>query len=80
MQALQSQQTAQQLEAKVALQASNDANKVNVTEDQLFPPNAQLGHCYSRVLTPATFKTVTDRTLVKPESEKIEIVADYLQR
>jgi len=37
----------------------------------LYPPNAQPGHCYARVLAPAKYKTVTEKVLVKDASEKI---------
>lgn len=47
---------------------SNDAN------NGLFPPNAKPGQCWSRVLEPATFKTTSERVLVKPESEAISIL------
>tara|TARA_R110001583_G_scaffold30866_2_gene106176 strand:+ start:36652 stop:37767 length:1116 start_codon:yes stop_codon:yes gene_type:complete len=73
IQKLQSQ--TKQLEAqKMAVsQVSSNTSKTDVS-DQLFPPNAQLGHCYSRVLTPATFRTITDKTLVKAESETVAII------
>jgi outer membrane murein-binding lipoprotein Lpp len=45
-----------------------------VVENQLFPPNAQPGHCYSRVLTPAIYETKSERVLVKPETETVSIV------
>jgi len=41
---------------------------------ELFPPNAQPGQCWSRVLTPAKFVTNSERVLVKPESESISIL------
>ncbi len=45
---------------------------------ELFPPNPQPGHCYSRVLTPATYKTNSEQVLVKPETQTISIVpAEY---
>jgi hypothetical protein len=66
IQKLQSQQS----QTVVASPVSSNTD----VSDQLFPPNAQLGHCYSRVLTPATFKTITDKTLVKPQSETVAII------
>ena len=42
--------------------------------NQLFPPNAEPGHCYSRVLNPAVYKTNTSSVMVKPESEIISII------
>jgi len=45
---------------------------------ELFPPNAQPGQCWSRVLTPAQYTTNTQRVLVSPASEDISIVpAEY---
>jgi len=46
----------------------------SIVENQLFPPNAQPGHCYSRVLTPSVYKTKTDSVLFKPESATIDII------
>lgn len=43
-------------------------------ENPLFPPNAQPGHCYSRVLTPAIYETKSERVLVKPETQTVSIV------
>jgi hypothetical protein len=42
------------------------------------PPKAQLGECYSKVMVPAEYKTVTERLMTQEESERIEIVpAEY---
>lgn len=41
--------------------------------DGLFPPNAKLGHCYSRVLMPAQYRTTTDKVMVQPASESVSI-------
>jgi hypothetical protein len=38
------------------------------------PPNAKAGECYAKVFVPPTFRTVTERVLVKAASEQIEIV------
>ncbi len=40
----------------------------------LFPPNAKPGHCYARVLIPATWGQTTDKVLVREASERVEIV------
>ena len=42
--------------------------------DELFPPNAEAGHCYARVLIPALFEETSERVLVSEESESIEII------
>lgn len=42
------------------------------------PPNARPGECYAKVYIPPTFKTVTERILVKDATEQIEIIpAEY---
>jgi len=41
--------------------------------NELFPPNAKPGQCWSRVLIPATYQTNSERVLLKPASEKISI-------
>jgi hypothetical protein len=38
------------------------------------PPNAKSGECYAKVFVPATYRTVTERVLVRDASETIEIV------
>ena len=44
----------------------------------LFPPNAEPGKCYAKVLVPATFKTVTDEIIKREAAEKVEIIpAEY---
>ena len=40
----------------------------------LFPPNAEPGKCYGKVLVPAKFKTVTEEVLKKQATEKISVV------
>ena len=48
------------------------------SESTLYPPNAVPGHCYARVLTPAKYKTVTEKVLVKEASERlVTIPAKY---
>jgi hypothetical protein len=36
------------------------------------PPNAKPGHCYARVLIPATYKTSTEQVIARGESERVE--------
>jgi hypothetical protein len=43
------------------------------TEDGLFPPNPEPGHCYARVLLPATYDISEEQVLVQPAEKKIEI-------
>ncbi|MEM9055845.1 MAG: peptidoglycan-binding domain-containing protein [Pseudomonadota bacterium] len=40
----------------------------------LFPPNAEPGRCYARVLIPATYREESERVLVKEASERVEII------
>ncbi len=40
----------------------------------LFPPNAEPGKCYAKVLVPATFKTVTEEILKREAAEKVEVI------
>lgn len=48
-----------------------------VTSD-LFPPPPETGHCYARVLTPATYTTKTEQVLVRGESETLQVIpAEY---
>ena len=62
-----------------ALRNQAAANQASSAErpafpDELFPPNAQPGHCYARVLIPSVFEETTERVLVSEESETISIV------
>ena len=41
---------------------------------ELFPPNAQPGHCYARVLLPAIYQDNTEQVLVSEASESIEVI------
>jgi hypothetical protein len=64
------------------LQADQSSSMNNVSagdgSTELFPPNAQLGHCYSRVFIPAVHTISTTKLLVEPESEVSSIIpAEY---
>ncbi|MEL6870026.1 MAG: peptidoglycan-binding domain-containing protein [Pseudomonadota bacterium] len=41
---------------------------------ELFPPNAQAGRCYARILTPAKYDVSTETVLAKQASERVEIL------
>ncbi len=43
------------------------------TSDELFPPNANPGECFTRVFNPPTYETVSERVLVKPATEKVHV-------
>ncbi|MGI9487130.1 MAG: peptidoglycan-binding domain-containing protein [Geminicoccaceae bacterium] len=45
----------------------------NLTTAALFPPNPKPGHCYARVLLPATYDVSEEKVLVRPAEKKIEI-------
>ncbi|MBU0679737.1 MAG: peptidoglycan-binding protein [Verrucomicrobia bacterium] len=48
------------------------------TSDIELPPNAKPGECYARVVEPPEYKTVTERVMVKEESERFEVIpAEY---
>ena len=57
------------LQSQLATQSDSDA-----TDTALFPPQAQPGQCYARVLTEAKYRTWEERVLVREESEAVEIV------
>ncbi len=61
--------------------SSSSGSNVNMSAmggGDLYPPNAQPGECYARVLTPAVYTQVTKEVLVKGASEEIEVIpAEY---
>ncbi len=48
--------------------------KVVKGSNELYPPNAQPGKCYARVLTPAKYELKTEKVLVKEPSEKVRVI------
>jgi hypothetical protein len=42
--------------------------------DELFPPMAKPGECYTRVFVPPVYKTVTEDVLKHGESERLEVI------
>jgi hypothetical protein len=82
-------QQVKQLEAKIASQESeiervnrllressqsNTAVSKVTVEDNMLPPNAKAGECYARVLTPATYRTISKDVLKSKASKKIEVI------
>jgi hypothetical protein len=62
---------------KQAPAESTCSHQANATTLDL-PPNAELDGCYTKVIIPAEYKTVTERHLVQEASDRIEIVpAEY---
>ncbi|MGH1439295.1 MAG: peptidoglycan-binding protein [Cellvibrionaceae bacterium] len=53
---------------------AQQSSTANTGASDLFPPNAKPGQCWSRVLTPATFKTNSSQVLATPESQSISII------
>lgn len=54
--------------------AAPSANNIGyVAPDDLFPPNPVPGHCYARVLLPATYDVSEEQVLVKAAEQKIKI-------
>lgn len=59
-------------EKERALIAQN-SKTTQSADSGLFPPNAEPGHCYARILTPARYQETTETVLVKEASERVEI-------
>lgn len=57
--------------AKAALSAASTG--APMTGNALFPPNPLPGHCYARVLIPATFSEQSEEVLVKPETTRLQV-------
>ncbi len=60
-------------QARLAAESSAGQSSSMGASNKLFPPNAQAGHCYARVLIPATFKTESERVLIKEQGEKVSV-------
>ncbi len=56
------------------VQSSANINSNISNTDDMLPPNAKAGECYSRVLIPATYKTMSKDVLTRRASSKIEVV------
>lgn len=57
-----------------ARKMSSDQPAGMAQENSLFPPNPKVGECYARILTPATYKTSSERVLKKEKSQRIEVI------
>ncbi|MEO0366832.1 MAG: peptidoglycan-binding domain-containing protein [Pseudomonadota bacterium] len=71
---LERQLKSREQELAAARRASDQAPMPAPVSSELFPPNAEPGHCYARILTPATYKTTTETVLAKEASERVEII------
>lgn len=63
----------EQLEAELA-RAGSTTGGTSRANDELFPPNAQPGECYARVLFPEQYRTSEERQLVRQASERFEVI------
>ena len=60
-----------------ALAGAQDAvshGSLGAAENGLIPPNAKPGQCFTRVVIPPKYKTVTNRQLVEEAGERIEVI------
>ncbi len=67
------------LQAELAEARAKSAKVVTVTKtvqgpSELYPPNAEPGKCYARVLTPAKYELKTEKVLVREPGEKIKVI------
>ncbi len=67
------------LESELAQARAKSAKVVTVTKtvkgpNELYPPNAEPGKCYARVLTPAKYELKQEKVLVREPGEKIEVI------
>jgi len=53
---------------------SGVAKTATTSASSLYPPNAQPGHCYAKVLVPAQYKTVSEKVLARAASSKLNVV------
>ena len=52
-----------------------ESQDVNASKDlSLYPPDAQPGECYAKVLLPAKFDTISEKVLKREASERVTIV------
>jgi hypothetical protein len=60
-----------------AVKASCEPTQSRAVPEGL-PPSGAPGECFTKVFVPAQFKTVSERVMIKPASEKFEIIpAEY---
>jgi len=66
-----------QLQAELAAAKNAPARVITKTvagPNDLYPPNAEPGKCYARVLTPAKYEVKTEKVLASEASEKVNVV------
>ncbi len=52
----------------------HSSHSMSTAGSELFPPNAQPGHCYARVLIPAKYEDSSEQVMVSEASESIEVI------
>ncbi|MBT8039431.1 MAG: peptidoglycan-binding protein [Gammaproteobacteria bacterium] len=61
-------------ESQLASQRASQQTTASAASSDLFPPNAEPGHCYARVLIPAQWGQTTETVLVREASERVEVI------
>lgn len=62
-----------ELQAKDSQLSTQQTTAASAGASDLFPPNAEPGHCYARVLIPATWGQTSEKVLVREASERVEV-------
>lgn len=62
-----------------AAAAGSSSTVSSTSGSELFPPNAQPGHCYARVLIPAEFTSESETVLAREASYRYEVTAPVLE-
>lgn len=62
-----------ELQAKDSQLSTQQTPAAATGASDLFPPNAEPGHCYARVLIPATWGQTTETVLVREASQRVEV-------
>ncbi len=62
------------LKAAIAQAKNRTVVKEVAGESSLYPPNAEPGKCYARVLTPAKYEVQTEKIVAKEASERLQVI------
>jgi hypothetical protein len=73
-QTTQKTQTTQETQPKVIVKKVVETKIIKEEVNNPYPPNAQPGHCYAKVVIPPKYKTETKRVLVRDAGERIKII------
>ncbi len=46
----------------------------NIGDSLDLPPGAKVGECYTKILVPPSYRTVTEKVLKRPASERVEVI------